>query len=49
MEALGEEEVGEPRRAAVRILISANWSPREQKLEDGEAGREREGSITVSF
>lgn len=41
---LGGEEEGEPRRSAVRILISSNWSLREQKLGDEEAGSGREGA-----
>lgn len=41
---LGGEEEGEPGRSAVRILISSNWSLREQKLGDEEAGSGREGA-----
>lgn len=40
---LGEEEGGSPGEA-VRILISSNWSLREQKLGDEEAGSRREGA-----
>lgn len=36
----GEEE-GESGRAAVRILISGNWPPREQKLGDGRQEEKR--------
>lgn len=49
---LGGEEEGEPGRSAVRILISGNWSLREQKLGDEEVkekGGGREGIITASF
>lgn len=49
---LGGEEEGEPGRSAVRILISSNWSLREQKLGDEEVkekGGGREGIITASF
>lgn len=35
---LGGEEEGESGRTAVRILISGNWPPREQKLGDGRQG-----------
>lgn len=41
---LGGEEEGEPGRSAVRILISSNWSLREQKLGDEEAGSGGEGA-----
>lgn len=46
---LGGEKEGEPERSAVRILISSNWSLREQKLGDEETGSGREGAEQPVF
>lgn len=46
---IGREEEGEPRRAAVRILISSNWSLREQKLGEEKAGSGRAGRHSSQY